>query len=399
MPRHEASTGPVRWHGRRSEAAAWPPALLTVAFGLFLGLAAWRGADVAVTRLEQEAFCLSCHEPNVASGEQARLAHLSNRPGLRVQCPDCHVGSTWTDRLRFVAAHAHDIGGFLAHLDDTAERQDAHRLDVASRVWTQLEADGSAPCRRCHDPAAMDRRRFSAEATREMRNPAEPGRSCITCHKGVLHPVPIVTAGWFAGSLTTLARASHPAAGSRVMAVTTRRLFLQREAAEAGQRQGSVVPGASLEVLEVAGSWLRIRLAGWQQEGAARAIYGAMGQRMLAAALAPAALEAVSPGPDVTDPATGQVWRPVTLTGWIESDGLVTSPDAVWSVMGLTYAALCASCHALPRPSVHTPNQWIGTMSAKRKLLPLDDDGNRLLLHFLQMQSGTRAHDDPPPPG
>jgi trimethylamine-N-oxide reductase cytochrome c-type subunit TorC len=374
-------------------AVAAPPAvaLAAVLFGLGLGLAAWGGWGALTTRLGHEAFCLSCHEPNVGIGEQARLSHLSNRTGIRAQCPDCHTGRSWTDRLAFVARHARDVTGFFGHLTDTPEQQDAHRLSVASRVWAEMEADGSAGCRSCHGPAAMDRSKFSADAAREMQERPVPGASCITCHKGILHPAPTVTAEWFTRSLADLAAAGHPAPGSRVIAVASHKLFLQ-PAATAGSH-GSVLPGAEMDVLEAAAGRLRVRISGWQQETAPRAVYAAMGQRILTAALAPAAVQAATTGAVATDPITGIVWQRTTLEAWIDATGLATSADAVWAVVATSYAALCASCHALPRPSVHTANQWIGTMSGKRKLLPLDDDGNRLLLRYVQLHAETSSHE------
>jgi trimethylamine-N-oxide reductase cytochrome c-type subunit TorC len=375
------------------QTAKAPPAVAAVLFGLCLGLAAWGGWSALGARIDRDTACLSCHIDNVATGEPAHLAHRSNKIGLRARCADCHADASGPGRLQFLTRHAGDVAGFLGHITDTAEQQDAHQLALASRVWANMEADSSAACRSCHAVAMMDLAKLSTDAANGMRASMKPDASCVTCHKGVMHKLPTVTAAWFSQSLTDLAAASRPGAGTRVMTVGTRKLFLQPDGIATGQGQATVLPGVDMEVLEAAGGKLRVRVSGWQTDNAPRAVYAAKGQHILTASLTPAAVAAAVRSEDsAIDPDTQLVWRPVTLTGWIDAGGLATAPDAVWSVVQTAYAALCSSCHAVPSPSVHNPNQWIGTMSAKRKLLPIDDDGNRLLLRYLQLQAQESPH-------
>nr|WP_294501843.1 NapC/NirT family cytochrome c [uncultured Rhodopila sp.] len=370
-----------------------PTAAAAVLFGLCLGLAAWGGWTALGARIDRDTACLSCHIDNVATGEPAHIAHLSNKIGLRARCADCHAGESWPARLQFLTRHAADVAGFLGHITDTPEQQDAHQLALASRVWANMEADSSAACRSCHAVAMMDLAKLSTDAANGMRASMKPGASCVSCHKGVMHKLPTVTTAWLTRSLADLAAASRPAAGARGMTVGTRKLFLQPDGIASGQGEATVLPGVDMEVLEAAGGNLQVRLSGWQTDNAPRAVYAAKGQHILTASLTPAAVAAAVRSEDsATDPDTQLVWRRVTLTGWIDSGGLATAPDAVWSVVQTVYGALCASCHAAPSPSVHNPNQWIGVMSAKRKLLPLDDDGNRLLLRFLQLRAQESAH-------
>jgi trimethylamine-N-oxide reductase cytochrome c-type subunit TorC len=367
---------------------ATPTAAAAVLFGLCIGLAAWAGWTTLGARIDRDTACLSCHTSNVATSEPAHLAHLNNKIGLRARCADCHTGPSWSDRLLFLTRHAADTAGFLTHITDTTEQQDAQQLALASRVWADMEGDSSATCRNCHTVAVMDLAKMTKDAANGMRASMTPGASCITCHKGIMHPIPTVTAAWLSQSLADLATASRPAAGTRVMTVATRKLFLQPDASTQKQA-ATILPGVDMEVLETTASQLRVRLAGWQTDGTPRAMYAAKGQHILTASLKPEAIAAAERSEDSsTDPDTQLVWRRTTLTGWITAGGLVTSPEAAWSVVTTAYGALCSPCHAVPSPSVHNPNQWIGVMSAKRKLLPLDDDGNRLLLRYLQLHAG-----------
>ncbi|SRR6266704_2160886 len=76
-------------------------ALMTLlAVGFVAGIVAWGGFNTGMEATNTLEFCTSCHEmrDNVYR-EYKETVHYSNRSGVRVICPDCHVPKDWTHKL------------------------------------------------------------------------------------------------------------------------------------------------------------------------------------------------------------------------------------------------------------------------------------------------------------
>jgi nitrate/TMAO reductase-like tetraheme cytochrome c subunit len=75
---------------------------------------------------------------------------------------------------------------------DTPAKYEAHRAELAQKVWTELKANDSAECRSCHTQAAMAlTQQNSFAAARHAPGVMEKnGKTCIDCHKGVAHTLP-----------------------------------------------------------------------------------------------------------------------------------------------------------------------------------------------------------------
>jgi len=191
--------------------------------------------------------------------------------------------------------------------------------------------------------------------------------------------------------LQASAATTRAQAGDVLFALVTKSLFIERPASADAAPDGRLLAATPVKVLKVDGDWLQIELSGWQQQGAERAIYAKQGQRILAAALGPPAVEKVRQGQSVTDQSTDQVWTPATLTAWTKNDNLVSDVNKVWGYCEQMYNAACGTCHPA-HPTTHfLANQWISTLNGMRPRTSLDDEEARILQKYLQMHAKDSA--------
>jgi cytochrome c-type protein NapC len=82
--------------------------------------------------------------------------HFTNRSGVRVSCPDCHVPHNWTNKIaRKMQASKEVFGHIFGHID-TREEFVHERLELAEHEWARLKANDSLECRNCHSADSMD---------------------------------------------------------------------------------------------------------------------------------------------------------------------------------------------------------------------------------------------------
>ena len=179
------------WRWLRRPAVAVASGTLLVV-GIALGVAGWGGFNWAMELTNTEGFCISCHEmeQNVFV-EYRTTPHYSNRTGVRATCPDCHVPKEWGPKVvRKIQASYELYGHFITGVIDTPEKFDAHRLDMATSVWTAMKKTDSRECRNCHDFEFMD---FTLQENRAAQNhqaALDQGKTCIDCHQGIAHRLP-----------------------------------------------------------------------------------------------------------------------------------------------------------------------------------------------------------------
>ncbi|MCB1364285.1 MAG: NapC/NirT family cytochrome c [Rhodobacteraceae bacterium] len=160
--------------------------------GVVLGVLFWGGFNWAMEMTNNEEFCISCHEmrDNVYA-EYEGTVHQSNSSGVRATCPDCHVPKEWGPKVvRKIQASYELYGHFITGVIDTPEKFDAHRLDMATSVWTAMKKTDSRECRNCHDFEFMD---FTLQENRAAQNhqaALDQGKTCIDCHQGIAHRLP-----------------------------------------------------------------------------------------------------------------------------------------------------------------------------------------------------------------
>lgn len=160
--------------------------------GIFLGITAWGGVNTAIEWSNRSDFCISCHEMRVPYEELKKTLHFNNRTGTTVACADCHVASGKTPEdygrkfaMKLVAAR--DLVAHLAGRLDGPKEFDAHRLEMAERVWARMSEADSKECRNCHDFNTMDMSKQKSRSRAMHEEAQENRKTCIECHKGIAH--------------------------------------------------------------------------------------------------------------------------------------------------------------------------------------------------------------------
>ena len=169
---------------------------VTLGFGLILVTMAVGGtlladgaAGLAWTNTEN--FCIGCHEmrDNVYAEFKGTI-HDTNRSGVRAICSDCHVPrQPGLMLLRKVRATFELYGHFTGAID-TKEKFEAHRHELATRVWTRMKSTDSLECRNCHHADAWDDEKQSDRAKARHAKGRAEGLTCIDCHFGIAHKEP-----------------------------------------------------------------------------------------------------------------------------------------------------------------------------------------------------------------
>ncbi len=139
---------------------------------------------------ETDAFCTSCHEMKAAYQELTRSPHGSNEFGIQASCGNCHVPPAFLPGLW---RHVEAVGEIWGHLRgelNTPAKYEAHRLELAQKIWKELKANDSAECRSCHNAAAMALAKQPAMAASAHESMPKSGATCIDCHQGVAHTLP-----------------------------------------------------------------------------------------------------------------------------------------------------------------------------------------------------------------
>ncbi|WP_333824064.1 NapC/NirT family cytochrome c [Pinisolibacter sp.] len=136
-------------------------------------------------------FCISCHEmENGPYAEYKKTIHFQNRTGVRAECNDCHVPKDFGPKLMAKVMAAKDVWHHLLGTIDTKEKFEEHRLDMAKRVWAKMSSTGSRECRNCHDFGAMNLEEQGRRAKLKHPVAMQEGKTCIDCHKGIVHELP-----------------------------------------------------------------------------------------------------------------------------------------------------------------------------------------------------------------
>ncbi|ROR32666.1 NapC/NirT family cytochrome c [Inmirania thermothiophila] len=173
---------------RRWKLRPWvvPSVLTLVAVGAVYGAVYYP----LVEGTNSMAFCISCHEMRTPYEEYKESLHYRNPSGVRAECPDCHVPQAFVPKLAAKIRAAKDVWFTLTGKIDTPEKFRAHRLEMAERVWWFMERTDSATCRSCHQWDGMDLGEQDRQARRKHETAQERGKTCIHCHRGVVHRLP-----------------------------------------------------------------------------------------------------------------------------------------------------------------------------------------------------------------
>lgn len=136
-------------------------------------------------------FCTSCHSMKINLEEYMETIHYKNQSGVQATCADCHVPKQFFPKLYAKVMAAKDVYHEIMGTVDTREKYEAHRWDMASRVWAKMEASDSRECRNCHSFDNMDLSTQGRMARSKHPRAQMKGQTCIDCHKGIAHEEPL----------------------------------------------------------------------------------------------------------------------------------------------------------------------------------------------------------------
>lgn len=185
----------------------------------------------------------------------------------------------------------------------------------------------------------------------------------------------------------TLPTSSASAVGNAdtVYVVNTKSFYLNETTG--GDEDGKLLATAELKILDRKDNMLKVRLNGWQIDGAQAVVYALQGQRIMLAVFGDKAIAASRRGEAVVDKATDQIWYPVSIELWTDNTGLNKTKNEMWVYSADIFNKSCGVCHALPEKEHYLANQWIGNLNAMRRYTSLTPDQYRLLLGYLQNHS------------
>jgi nitrate/TMAO reductase-like tetraheme cytochrome c subunit len=171
--------------------------LLGIPAGGFLafvvGILFWGSFNTAMEMSNTEEFCISCHEMReFVYPDYTEAPHYSNASGVRAICADCHVPQAFGPKLLKKIEASRELWHHLLGTIDTEEAFEAHRYEMAERVWEYMRETDSRECRNCHSREAMALDLQGRQAQRKHSDEwyERTGETCIDCHQGIAHPLP-----------------------------------------------------------------------------------------------------------------------------------------------------------------------------------------------------------------
>ena len=149
------------------------------------------GGAAGLAWTSTEKFCISCHEmrENVYAEYQGTI-HDTNRSGVRAICTNCHVPHEPVALIKRKFAATFELYHKLVGTIDTREKFEAHRYQLALKVWQRMKDTDSLECRNCHVRSSMSAELQSARAQKRHAKADAQGMTCIDCHFGIAHNEP-----------------------------------------------------------------------------------------------------------------------------------------------------------------------------------------------------------------
>jgi trimethylamine-N-oxide reductase cytochrome c-type subunit TorC len=233
-----------------------------VAGGLLTALL-FVGFDVVAHVTESNKFCTSCHSMRDNFAEYQGTVHFQNRMGVQAKCSDCHVAEGGLPLLADKIRASSDVFHHLIGTVGTPQKFEARREIMANAVWDKMKSNDSRECRSCHSFANMDLLSQRPSARKYHAIAQKQGATCIDCHKGIAHFLPITSDGSAGASKLLEAAKAVPASATHLFAVQTTPLYLTNDTND--KNQGRVMPSAPVERVGQDGELLKVRITGWRQ--------------------------------------------------------------------------------------------------------------------------------------
>ncbi len=358
--------------------------------GFIAGIIFWNSFDAGLKATNSEAFCLSCHTmaDNVYP-ELQQTVHFRNRTGVRAYCSDCHVPHNFTDKIARKVQASREVWNHLTGDIGTREKFIDKRLELAQREWARMNANGSKECRACHDYEHMAFEKMDIMAEMEMRGAAQRNTSCIECHKGIAHQLPVVQSLRNADLEKLLDNASSvtTSVDHEYYNVLPQPLYLDESLDES---IGSLEVATEIKIVEKNGDAEKIEYELWRKnKGYGRVLYGEFSLNTVSAILDKEVAEKQNFTVLETreDPLTGLEWQRIKGTAWIKKGGLTSDIAPIWEVANASYTQGCSTCHIQPDAEHYDTNTWPGLFAGMVGFTNMDEDTSKVVLKYLQLHS------------
>lgn len=135
-------------------------------------------------------FCVSCHSMQNNFEQLKETVHWKSASGVHAGCPDCHVPKAFLPKMQAKLFAVKDIYHEIMGTVDTKEKFEAHKWEMANRVWKKMKETDSRECRSCHSFDHMDFDEQDKMASKKHPKAIKRGQTCIDCHKGIAHEEP-----------------------------------------------------------------------------------------------------------------------------------------------------------------------------------------------------------------
>ncbi len=183
-------------------------------------------------------------------------------------------------------------------------------------------------------------------------------------------------------TLLAVAFNAYASGGGALYASSSTEIYLDNTHTKA---IGLLEIGAKVHVLKKDNGWYEVTIKGWEQKGLPSVIYAFMGKRIVKAQLTPNGEKFVTILKTVKDENTDLIWKEVELKKvWVNGKVLVKSMNKVWVKASKLFHQRCSMCHALPKSTTFTANQWPATLRVMTKRAALDREQADIVSKFLQ---------------
>ena len=157
--------------------------------GILIGLSIFASWITVIEHTNHTEFCINCHVmKDTVYEEYIKTSHYSNKFGVQVGCPDCHVPQySWFAEAGAKVATVKELYAFFFQGMDKVENFEKIRPELAKEVWAHFAATNARECRHCHDYGNMIAAEQSPSARAMHAGAGEKNQNCVECHKGITH--------------------------------------------------------------------------------------------------------------------------------------------------------------------------------------------------------------------
>jgi len=169
----------------------WLKVLLTGGLVMGIPFRLVIAGPAGLARTSTEKFCISCHEMRDNNyAEFKGTIHDINRTGVRAICTDCHVPHEPMALIKRKMMASFELYHAAVGTIDTREKFEAHRYELALKVWQRMKDTDSLECRNCHVRSSMSKDLQSESAQARHAKADAEGMTCIDCHFAIAHDEP-----------------------------------------------------------------------------------------------------------------------------------------------------------------------------------------------------------------